>query len=440
MIPYYSDNLVTLYHGDCREVLPSLSDVDHVLTDPPYGLKFMGKGWDKEVPGVEFWTAIAEACKPGAMMMAFGGTRTFHRLGCAIEDAGWEIRDTLCWLYGQGFPKSLDISKAIDKAAGAVRRIIGKRSNAYADSDCWGRPNSNSVGKSWGVGNGKPSTDQDGHGSTFVTAPSTAAARQWNGWGTVLKPAWDPIILAMKALDGTFAANGLAHGVAGLNVDGGRIGVTKDIPVRKHPPPRPTGYRGGWKRPCETDSGLNANIGRWPANVALDEDAAAMLDEQSGEQKDGNATLSTKGGMFTFGGRDHPFASYGGSGGASRFFYTAKASRSDRGGRFNTHATVKPTELLRWLLTLLATPTGGTCLDPFAGSGSTVVVCKALGRKCIGIELIERYCEIAAKRLQGETAGMFDMTGGGSKVEEFKGSRRQTPNPQPETLGKCVAC
>ena len=405
MTPYYSDDLMTLYHGDCREVLPSLSDVDHVLTDPPYGLKFMGKGWDKEVPGVEFWTAIAEACKPGAMMMAFGGTRTFHRLACAIEDGGWEIRDTLCWLYGQGFPKSLDISKAIDKAAGAKREVCGRKYVTKVTN-----------GKALDYAPDGQSSAQRA-GSIAVTAPASAAARQWNGWGTALKPAWEPIILAMKALDGTFAANAQRHGAAGLNVDGGRIGTERTTTRRTGSMGR--GIYGGDARMGE----IVNPAGRWPANVALDEDAAAMLDEQSGHlpgigltgKNGGGKGCTTKSPEIYSAGWpkksrwDSIMDNAGG--GASRFFYTAKACRSDRGGRFNKHATVKPRDLLRWLLTLLATPTGGMCLDPFAGSGTTLVVCKALGRKCMGIELDEGHCEIAAKRLQGETAGMFDMVG-----------------------------
>jgi site-specific DNA-methyltransferase (adenine-specific) len=173
-------------------------------------------------------------------------------------------------------------------------------------------------------------------------------------------------------------------------------------------------YSGGWGPGRKTDSGHNPSIGRWPANVALDEEAAVMLDAQSGDFGESHNTGSfiitdsmrcrgSYGPRFQFG--------LGDSGGASRFFYTAKACRFDRGGRFNTHATVKPRDLLRWLLTLLATPTGGMCLDPFAGSGSTLVVCKALGRTCVGIEIDEESASIAAKRVQAETAGMFDMAG-----------------------------
>lgn len=212
--PYYQESGITIYHGDCREVLPTLEEnsIDTVITDPPYGLSFMGNDWDHGVPGCEFWKHVLRVCRPGAFLLAFGGTRTYHRLACAIEDAEWEIRDCMMWLYGSGFPKSMNISKAIDAKAGTVREIISqgkpvKRMIPGADQDETG---------SWIKNNGR----------TFVpteTIPSTDSAKLWNGWGTALKPAWEPIIVAMKPLDGTFAQNAISHGVAGLNIDGGRI-------------------------------------------------------------------------------------------------------------------------------------------------------------------------------------------------------------------------
>lgn len=194
--PYYAKDGVTIYHGDCRDVLPTLEPATACVTDPPYGLGFMGKGWDHEVPGVEFWRLVRDALLPGAACLTFGGPRTYHRLMCAIEDAGFEIRDCLMWLYGTGFPKSLDISKAIDKAAGAEReRIRGVRSGvvgvAYAQ-DAWTR---------------------EFHDSRLSSEPITDPAREWYGWGTALKPAWEPILLAMNPLDGTFAENAIRHGV-----------------------------------------------------------------------------------------------------------------------------------------------------------------------------------------------------------------------------------
>ena len=211
MQPYYEKNGITLYHGDLRDVLPQAlqpSTVDFVVTDPPYGLGFMEKDWDFDVPGPAFWTAIAGVCKPGALLLAFGGTRTWHRLVGAIEDAGWEIRDCLMWLYGQGFPKSLDISKALDKTAGAEREVVGRRSQPDIRGDSY--QNRQRHGKAGNV-------------EILDTVPATELAKRWNGWGSSLKPAWEPIVLAMKSLDGTFAQNAQRHGVAGMNIDGCRI-------------------------------------------------------------------------------------------------------------------------------------------------------------------------------------------------------------------------
>jgi len=389
--PYYSDSHVQIFHADCREVLPTLAPVETCITDPPYGLSFMGKDWDHGVPGEHFWRLIADALLPGAMCLAFGGTRTHHRLMVAMEDAGLEIRDCLMWLYGSGFPKSLALDKAIDRAAGAEREVVGMTLHAP------------------GIGN-----RTEGHytvGGTEakriqITAPATDAARLWHGWGTALKPAWEPIILAMKPLAGTFAENALAHGVAGLNVDGCRIaGLIGGNPMRF----------------AKTDGGCFAHFktppmvrasGRWPANLVLDEEAARLLDEQSEQEMHGAGHARTgsadprpvnyRGSVpLAPPGNTGWMHRFGDSGGASRFFYTAKASRSDR-GEGNSHPTVKPSDLMAWLCRLTATPTGGTVLDPFMGSGTTLVAAKETGRKAIGIELDEKWCEVAARRCSQE--------------------------------------
>lgn len=369
MKPYYDHAGITIYHGDCRKVMTETApnSVDIILTDPPYGLKFMDKEWDHGVPGVELWKEALRVAKPGTMMMVFGGTRTFHRLACAIEDAGWEIRDCLMWLYGQGFPKSLDISKAIDKAAGAERKVVGTRPHDYPDSKSWGKPRNLSKREGFFC-----KAEQVDLAHLPITAPATEAAKLWNGWGTALKPAWEPIILAMKPLEGTFAENAQKWGVAGLKIDGGRIEVTN-------------------------------HKGRWPANVILDEEAAAMLDEQTPNLHN-PGTISGKiyrmgAGKFTSPYlRDGSAINFGDSGGASRFFYTAKATIAERGPS-NTHPTVKPLALIKYLLRLLSTPTGGVVLDPFMGSGTTLVAAKELSMKAIGIDLNESYCRIAVDRL-----------------------------------------
>lgn len=374
MKPYYEDGSVVILHGDCREVLPGLAPCETCITDPPYGLSFMGNGWDHGVPGEQFWRLIADALLPGASCLAFGGTRTHHRLMVAMEDAGLEIRDCMMWLYGSGFPKALDISKAIDKAAGADREVTGVRE--YAG----GHIQRSSFDKlAPPIGTFVRTQDE-----RATSAPATDAARLWHGWGTALKPAWEPIVLAMKPLAGTFAENALTHGVAGLNIDAARI-------------------------PTEPEA-----LGRWPANVVLDEDAARLLNEQSGTLQSGYMRAGTKraaqdcpGSVCygTYGGGATASDTPGDSGGASRFFYTGKASRADR-GEGNTHPTVKPSDLMAWLCRLTATPTGGTVLDPFMGSGTTLYAAKETGRKAVGIEIEERYCAIAAKRC---SQGVLDL-------------------------------
>jgi DNA modification methylase len=333
-------------HGDCLVVMGGMDEcsVDSIVTDPPYGLKFMGKEWDHGVPGEPFWREALRVAKPGCMMLAFGGTRTFHRLTCAIEDAGWEIRDCLMWLYGSGFPKSLNVGKA---------------------------------------------TGQD----------------VWLGWGTALKPAWEPIILAMKPLDGTFAHNAQTHGVAGLNVDGCRIGTKDDLSG---------GTCGGVFGQRNSDGSLKKAIGsgdkgRWPANLVLDEEAGAMLDEQSGVSKSGVAVRRNgNSGKGTFpvqiaeGSADVGFND---TGGASRFFYCPKASKKDR-GEDNKHPTVKPTALMRYLCRLV-TPPGGIVLDPFCGSGSTGKAAKREGFRFIGIDKDKESCEIARARISSTEGLLF---------------------------------
>ncbi len=410
-----------IYLGDCREVRSVLADnsIDTIITDPPYGLEFMGKGWDKGAPGVEFWKEFLAVTKPGGMLLAFGGTRTYHRMVCAIEDAGWEIRDCMMWLYGQGFPKSLDISKAIDKAKGAERPVVGKiaapRSNVNATASLGG-------------------AFQEAPG---LTAPATDLAKQWNGWGTALKPAWEPIIVAMKPTDGTFAENAEKWGVAGINIHGSRIG-TEELSAH-----------GGGQHSIFVPAipkGSNPHSGRWPANLILDEEAAGMLDEQSGHLHPSDNKSDTGNGndkaydassfQISYAGR--AIRDYGNvGGGASRFFYCAKASKSERNAGCeglpdsfhaasngakaalargetydksvtgintiqvvkNGHPTVKPLKLMEYLCTLTKTPTGGIVLDPFAGSGTTLLAAKNTGREYIGIEQNPEYFEIIKARL-----------------------------------------
>ena len=390
MKPYYADDAVTLWHGDCIAVMRELPDasVDAVVTDPPYELGFMGKGWDAS--GIayhpEVWANALRVLKPGGHLLAFGGTRTWHRLAVAVEDAGFEVRDSIAWMYGSGFPKSLDVSKAIDKAAGAEREVVGQKdvTRVMDGSDLVG-------------GNVKA-------GTIPITAPATPAAQQWQGWGTALKPAFEPIVVARKPLIGTVAENVLAHGTGALNIDGCRIGTTDDL-----------GVAGGernmdnevYGKGLGVGSGRSAELGgRWPANVILDESQAAELDKQSGVAAPKSERVGRKGGCNDNGtmtglGSGDDIGRWPGDagGGASRFFYTAKASSAERPKDGDVaHPTVKPLDLMRYLVRLV-TPPGGTVLEPFAGSGTTLEACIVEGFSVIGIELTEEYLPLILQRI-----------------------------------------
>jgi DNA modification methylase len=441
---------VKLYQGDCLEILPTLeaNSVDTIITDPPYGLTFMGKDWDKGVPGEAFWRAALRVAKPGAILMAFGGTRTYHRLMVAIEDAGWEIRDCMMWLYGSGFPKSMAIDKAIDKKAAAVRKTVGRYSRPDGSV-------SRTAVQGWRSDyvNGDVGTLD---GETPITAPATPLAQQWQGWGTALKPAYEPIIIAQKPLDGTYAANAEKWGVAGLWIDGGRVGL-EGMENHRTPAKSGLGKNGiyGKSTTEELTEGRDlvrySSKGRWPANLILDEDAAAALDAQSGVivGRNGGDTGNVSGYAGGFGRTQT--ATYRDTGGASRFFYTAKASRAERNfglegmearervgqsawaGKCNVcdcrmmlygkptcghddfewvtgkptanhHPTVKPLALMRYLARLTKTPTGGVVLDMFAGSGTGVMAALLEGRDAIGIELDAEYFEIMTRRVEAVQA------------------------------------
>jgi len=625
-VSVYEGHGVTLHHADCLDVLRSLPDcsVDSVVTDPPYGLEFMGKDWDKfDKPtkgradltdhtnftpkkskfknGVgtqvgmpkknprcrvcsrlkfdkpaskcscqspdwdtrtrenaqafgdwcEAWaTECLRVLKPGGHLLAFGGTRTWHRLACAVEDAGFDVRDSIAWLYGSGFPKSLDVSKAIDKmdatherraralrftawmrSTGITSRQVDEatgtnmgghyltaesqpavatmahldtlrpllppvpewveemarqrtvESQAFASREVVGAGVS---GKTYGMGGLRGV--ETSTGAFDVTAPSTPDAERWQGWGTALKPAFEPVVVARKPLAGTVAANVLAHGTGALNIDGCRVegpkpDTTRGASVNASSMAAPLGGQGRI---------LDDGKGRWPANVVLDETQAVAIDEQSGEStsQGGSRTASrgatqgaSNGGMqggynLGAGGDYQP---YGDSGGASRFFYVAKADASERprykreggsdnattygqmkkrecnvcgnrtcpaGGEqsgkpwptcghddwswveqqsardeFVAHPTVKPLDLMRWLVRLV-TPPGGTVLEPFAGSGTTVEACIVEGFQCIAIEREADYLPLIRQRidrrrdpveaLRGQAAdlGLFDLLGG----------------------------
>lgn len=397
MTPYYSRDGITIFCGDCLEVMPQLEPVsfDSIITDPPYGLRFMGKEWDHGLPSIPFWEATLRVAKPGAMLLAFGGSRTYHRLTCAIEDAGWEIRDCLMWIYGQGFPKSRDISKAIDEAAGAEREVVGK-SYARGMRGCTDR---NFEQGARPYINGKPNqTDYP-----LITAPATDAAKLWDGWGTALKPAYEPIVLAMKPLDGTFATNALEWGTAGLWIDGGRVETNDDL-ARVNGGTNKLSW-GGTYGAGPNNAAINGTQGRWPANVILsdDEEVLAGFPVTKSYASSPPVVKSDDKSIFGYGGnvgqKHGEFYGKPNNMTAARFFYCAKASRRERGDG-NNHPTVKPLSLVQYLCRLTKTPTGGIILDPFMGSGTTLLAARTEGRQVVGIELSEDYCKIAVERLE----------------------------------------
>lgn len=396
--------LYRVEQGNNIDVLKRLIEegvqVDAIVTDPPYGLKFMNKRWDYDVPSVDFWRFVLDVLKPGGHVLSFGGTRTYHRMVVNLEDAGFEIRDQLCWLYGSGFPKSMDVSKAIDKAAGAEREVLGTRASF--------RPSANATRD--------PEGFQD-RSDGLVTAPATPEAIAWQGWGTALKPAMEPIVLARKPLtENTVATNVLEHGTGAINIDGCRLSAEGNVTFTRTAGDRSREqYRTG-----TTNGAVESNLGRWPANVLLDETAAAMLDEQTGERK-GSHPHSTKrsgtkeieGAQYHGGysGQDSVFMGYADSGGASRFFYCAKASKKER--RDSKHPTVKPVALMRYLCRLI-TPPKGIVLDPFAGTGATGEAAVLEGFKPILIELEGDYIKDIERRMEdvtkaNQTASLDDL-------------------------------
>ena len=396
----------TLHLGDCLDVLRTMPDcsVDAVVTDPPYGLAFMGKRWDYDVPSVDVWAECLRVLKPGGHLLAFAGTRTQHRMACRIEDAGFEIRDMIAWVYGSGFPKSLDVSKAIDKAAGAERtELIGPKPGHEGFTGDSVKPLRNTGGG----GYARPWMDDPAARERYHMqyAPATPEAQQWAGWGTALKPALEPVTMARKPFPGTVAANVLEHGTGALNVDGCRVDAGDGRPlIISHG----DGFGSGKKVTAYGDGlsgsrhGGSTTQGRWPANLIHDgSDEVVGLFPVTGPAR--AATRGDRSGVNTsFGGPDGLRGHDDAGGSAARFFYTAKASRDDRSDG-NTHPTVKPTDLMRYLCRLV-TPPGGIVLDPFMGSGSTGKAAMLEGFGFIGIEREAAYYTIAERRVRQAAA------------------------------------
>lgn len=443
MTIHHEHGLVTLHAGNCLDVIRELPDssVDAVVTDPPYGLAnttpnqvadtivrwvngdrdyipsgagFMGKAWDAFVPPVAVWDECLRVLKPGGHVLAFAGSRTHDLMTLGIRLAGFDIRDGVAWLYGSGFPKSLDVSKAINATQrhGGANSVSLRRAamgDDYRPSGAQGNRD----------GYGGAARAGDGHFSGELTED----AEQWQGWGTALKPAFEPIVVGRKPLgEKSVAANVLTHGTGALNIDACRIdGGARPLIISKSE--ESTGILGNGLN--GSSHGGETTAGRWPANVILDESQAAELDKQSGPAGSNSTTPGSDGASLAFGARK------GGAthdtradGGASRFFYVAKADASER-VRVDgiAHPTVKPLDLMRWLVRLV-TPPGGTVLEPFAGSGTTVEACLLEGFHCIAIEreadylpLIQqrihrRVDPVAAVRGAGVDGGLFDLLEG----------------------------
>ena len=402
--------MLKLFHGDCLKVLPTLEEnsVDSIVTDPPYELGFMGKKWD--ATGVAFnvnvWREAYRVLKPGGHLLAFSGSRTYHRMAVAIEDAGFEIRDQIMWVYGSGFPKSMAIDKQLDKQLGVEREVVGRNPNSRENST-----KDNTLFESGTVGK----TD-------YITKPSSEEAKKWEGWGTALKPAHEPIVLARKPLEGTVVNNILKHGVGGINIDDSRV-PGEEIPINKLE--MWSGF--GEKVKPEYEQEMN-NKGRFPANLIHDgsEEVTELFPRAKGgayPAKRGKAVSTTfASGQETEGG----FRAMGDDGSAARFFYCAKANKRDRNdgldgfevkrpdtrtktgmGTFdekgvaaqsNHHPTVKPIALMQYLVRLITPPTG-IVLDPFMGSGSTGKACMYEGFGFIGIDQSEEYVKISQARI-----------------------------------------
>jgi len=484
---------IQLLLGDCLDKLKELDDnsIDSVVTDPPYEIGFMGKGWDDSgiANNPELWKEVLRVLKPGGHLLSFSHSRTYHRQAVAVEDAGFEIRDQIMWIYGSGFPKSHNIGKAVDKIGGQSIGWFGqwlrdwREENNITQKEIAKLFPSKTGGltgcvANWELGLNIPTTEQfntiienfdlpfenieelereivgtknsacfgneERHtigASKSVEVDITKGNSDWEGWGTALKPAHEPIVMARKPLVGTVANNVLEYGVGGINIDGCRIGNEK---VSIHHAGSSSSETYGWNKGDKKDSSKDyyENEGRFPANIILDEEAGKILDEQSGDRGNGwkkNYGVTDYNGkqydsstqQCIFGGGFTGKNTYADSGGASRFFYCPKASKKDRNEgcddietkpikgrdegqdktsiaykarpteRQNIHPTVKPTDLMAYLVRLV-TPKGGVVLDPFMGSGSTGKAAVREGMNFIGIEREDEYMEIAKSRIEAE--------------------------------------
>ena len=449
-------NKVTLLKGDCIKKLKGLKDnsVDSVVTDPPYEIGFMGKGWDDSgiANNPKLWKEVLRVLKPGGHLLSFSHSRTYHRQAVAVEDAGFEIRDQIMWIYGSGFPKSHNIGKSVDKIQGNEREVVGKNVSIQI------REKGLNINKEYGQSDGM-------FGKYGHNIDVTKGTSQYEGWGTALKPAHEPIVMARKPFNGTVAKNVLEWGTGGINIDECRVGTEK---VSTHSNGKGNTGDKGIYGTYRNQQGSEEREGRFPANIIFDEEAGKILDEQSGNKTGQRGVV--KGTELSHSKKNAIYGDYSmvdgkyaepidDLGGASRFFYCPKASKKDRNegmpeqvpqftgrprredgsviykethpeewaeamkgkprkektslaaseeilqptlkGTMNIHPTVKPTDLMAYLVRMV-TPKGGTVLDPFMGSGSTGKGAIREGMDFIGIEREDEYMEIAKSRIQHE--------------------------------------
>jgi len=498
---YPDDFINRIICGDCLEVMKGMPDncIDTIITDPPYGIKFMGKKWDYKVPSIEVWQECLRVLKPGGTALIFAGSRTQHRMAVNVEDAGFILKDVIeklyepdtqafykklnndlrkeflklmggnemFWLYGSGFPKATDISQTLDKdgCRKQLEKKLGRKPTKEEFKRKWEsfrkfqdykkdishveRGDSNIDIQKYKASGSPFKSNLEKH-LNIDKFPATLEAKLWDGWKSHgLKPAYEPILVAMKPNEGSYANNAMKWGVAGLNIDGGRIGYESDNDFNKsarfgHSKKISTGHIFNENPPMHAEPNSQ---GRFPANVILDEEAGVMLDKQSGiKNSHGGGTQNPHSRNNWFGKSDNRIIPKGDTGGASRFFYCAKASKAERNrgcdelgekiqktlignspmcpdcgltyngtndhskcsGQIinklrkpqkNNHPTVKPLALMKYLCTLTKTPTGGIVLDPFCGSGTTLMACKETERDYIGIDNIPEYCEMARGRV-----------------------------------------
>lgn len=415
-----------ILRGNCIDKLKELpaNSVDAIVTDPPYGLSFMGKKWDYDVPGVDIWRECIRVLKPGGHLLAFAGTRTQHRMACNIEDAGFEIRDMIAWVYGSGFPKSLNVGKAVDQLQGNEREVRGKKKTKdirrnVKEDNFNGQPK---------LGTGAP--------TKYMEHVETTGSSPWEGYGTALKPALEPITVARKPLEGTVAENVLKWGTGGINIDGCRVGADE---IKTNAKQKGSSFTSVGNAQGFNGCPSSTHTGRFPANLihdGSDEVLAGFPETGSGTyKKTGHRIGGNSEHTVGINGRKDAPDNYGDSGSAARFFYCAKASKAERdegceglperdGGHYaqdewsrqnmgntpdakreprrNHHPTVKPIALMKYLVTLVA-PEGATVLDPFAGSGTTALACIELNRNYILIEREPEYIQIAQARIKGKT-------------------------------------